>query len=93
MWAASWKAAYGIFLQDLVNRSLILWKVHSVHLLFSVPAVKGVEFGLGFGFADLYGSEANDAILYDHGFRTATNHNGGINGRHFKRYAYPTAVQ
>ncbi|MCR0204345.1 chorismate synthase [[Clostridium] innocuum] len=50
------------------------------HLLFSVPAVKGVEFGLGFGFADLYGSEANDAILYDHGFRTATNHNGGING-------------
>lgn len=50
------------------------------HLLFSVPAVKGVEFGLGFGFADLYGSEANDPIAYDHGFYTKTNNNGGING-------------
>lgn len=50
------------------------------HLLFSVPAVKGVEFGLGFSFADFYGSEANDAITYDNGFRTATNNNGGING-------------
>lgn len=50
------------------------------HLLFSVPAVKGVEFGLGFGFADCYGSEANDAIIYDHGFATKTNNNGGING-------------
>lgn len=50
------------------------------HLLFSVPAVKGVEFGLGFSFSDFYGSEANDAITYNNGFRTATNNNGGING-------------
>lgn len=50
------------------------------HLLFSVPAVKGVEFGLGFGFGDLYGSEANDAFYYDNGVKTKTNNNGGING-------------
>lgn len=50
------------------------------HLLFSVPAVKGVEFGLGFDFANLYGSEANDAIYYDQGVKTKTNHNAGING-------------
>ncbi|MEF2781545.1 MAG: chorismate synthase [Clostridium sp.] len=50
------------------------------HLLFSVPAVKGVEFGLGFQFADLYGSEANDAIGFTNDFYTKTNHNGGING-------------
>lgn len=53
------------------------------HLLFSVPAVKGVEFGLGFDFANHYGSEVNDAIIFDqneHRVKTATNHNGGING-------------
>lgn len=50
------------------------------HLLFSVPAVKGVEFGEGFDFAKLYGNEANDAILFDGKVKTATNHNGGING-------------
>ncbi|WP_416327096.1 chorismate synthase [[Eubacterium] hominis] len=50
------------------------------HLLFAVPAIKGVEFGLGFGFSDLYGSEANDAIYYDGSVKTKTNHNGGING-------------
>ena len=50
------------------------------HLLFSVPALKGVEFGLGFGFANRYGSEANDAIIYTNQVETKTNHNGGING-------------
>lgn len=50
------------------------------HLLFSVPAVKGVEFGDGFGFAGLYGSEANDPIFWQNGVKTATNRNGGING-------------
>lgn len=53
---------------------------HLAHLLFSVPAVKGIEFGLGFGFADKYGSEANDALCYDTAVKTKTNNNGGING-------------
>ena len=50
------------------------------HLLFSVPAVKGVEFGIGFEFANLCGSEANDAFYFDGRVKTKTNHNGGING-------------
>lgn len=49
-------------------------------LLFSVPAVKGVEFGIGFGFADKKGSEANDSFYYENGVKTHSNHNGGING-------------
>ena len=49
--------------------------------LFSIGGIKGVEFGSGFGFADLYGSQANDAFcLEDREIRTKTNHNGGING-------------
>lgn len=51
------------------------------HALFSVPAVKGVEFGEGFAFADMKGSEANDAFeVKDGKVVTRTNHNGGING-------------
>ena len=51
------------------------------HLLFSIPAVKGVEFGAGFALADWHGSRANDAFcLRDGAVATATNHNGGING-------------
>ncbi len=51
------------------------------HALFSVPAVKGVEFGLGSGFADLLGSEANDPfVMKDGRVQTETNNNGGING-------------
>lgn len=51
------------------------------HALFSIPGVKGVEFGLGFGFADLYGSEANDPFVTDgEKIFTKTNNNGGING-------------
>ena len=51
------------------------------HGLFSIPAVKGVEFGEGFGFADMKGSEANDAFeVKDGKVVTKTNHNGGING-------------
>ena len=51
------------------------------HALFSIPGIKGVEFGLGFGFAEKYGSEANDPFATD-GERifTLTNNNGGING-------------
>lgn len=51
------------------------------HLLFSVPAVKGVEFGEGFGFAAMRGSQANDAFrMADGKVTTVTNHSGGING-------------
>ncbi|MBO6054692.1 MAG: chorismate synthase [Oscillospiraceae bacterium] len=51
------------------------------HALFSVPAVKGVQFGEAFGMADARGSEFNDPFYMDDGtVRTVTNHNGGING-------------
>lgn len=52
------------------------------HALFSVPAVKGVEFGDGFALADMRGSEANDAYRIGSGGKsvTDTNHNGGIGG-------------
>ena len=51
------------------------------HALFSIPAVKGVEFGDGFALADRKGSEANDAFVVEDGLvSTKTNHNGGING-------------
>lgn len=50
-------------------------------LLFSVPAVKGVEFGLGFAFAQIKGSKANDSYYYEGEIvRTMTNNNGGILG-------------
>jgi chorismate synthase len=51
------------------------------HALFSIPGVKGVEFGLGFAFADVYGSEGNDTFAIKDGkVVTETNNNGGING-------------
>jgi len=52
------------------------------NLLFGVPAVKGVEFGSGFDFAGMKGSEANDAYILAAGdkIKTKTNHNGGILG-------------
>ena len=51
------------------------------HLMFGVPAVKGIEFGLGFDLAKMKGSNANDAFYYDNGIvKTKTNNNGGING-------------
>ena len=51
------------------------------HLLFGVPAVKGIEFGEGFAIAKMRGSEANDPFATD-GKRifTATNHSGGMQG-------------
>lgn len=51
------------------------------HVVFSVPAVKGIEFGAGFGFADMRGSTANDSFFFENDeIKTTTNNNGGING-------------
>ena len=51
------------------------------HMLFSIPAVKGVEFGAGFALADLQGSTANDLFRMEDGKAvTVTNNSGGING-------------
>ena len=49
--------------------------------LFSIGGIKGVEFGLGFDFANKKGSEANDEFkVVDGKIITTTNNNGGING-------------
>ena len=51
------------------------------HLLFSIPAVKGVAFGDGFGLCAMRGSGANDAMRVQDGRVTCeTNHNGGVTG-------------
>ncbi|GIV41895.1 MAG: chorismate synthase [Vicingaceae bacterium] len=49
------------------------------HAVFSIPAIKGIEFGSGFAAARMFGSEHNDPVIDDKG-TTATNHSGGING-------------
>lgn len=49
------------------------------HLIFAIPAIKGIEFGSGFSAARMYGSSHNDAIINQEG-KTQTNHAGGING-------------
>lgn len=49
-------------------------------LVFSIPGVKGIEFGKGFEFANMFGSQANDEFVYQDGIKTVSNNNGGING-------------
>lgn len=50
-------------------------------LVFAIPAVKGIEFGIGFGAADLFGSENNDEFrIKDGQVVTTTNNHGGILG-------------
>jgi chorismate synthase len=49
------------------------------HLIFSIPAIKGIEFGAGFKVAEIKGSEINDRIIDGKG-TTKTNNSGGING-------------
>ena len=51
----------------------------AAHLIFSIPGVKGIEFGAGFAAARSRGSHNNDLIADRHG-TTATNNDGGING-------------
>ena len=51
------------------------------HALFSIPAVKGVQFGAGFDLADSLGSLFNDSFFMEEGqVKTASNNNGGVNG-------------
>ena len=51
------------------------------HALFSVPAIKGVQFGDAFDMVNGRGSEFNDSYyISDKEIKTMTNHNGGING-------------
>lgn len=51
------------------------------HLLFSIPGVKGVEFGAGFDISRMKGSEANDEYYIDGDkIKTFSNNNGGILG-------------
>ena len=51
------------------------------HGLFSIPGIKGVQFGAGFDGTDLRGSEFNDPFRMEGGqVRTLSNNNGGING-------------
>jgi chorismate synthase len=49
------------------------------HIVFAIPAIKGIEFGSGFGAASMNGSEHNDNIIDTSG-KTETNFAGGING-------------
>jgi len=49
------------------------------HAVFSIPAIKGIEFGSGFSAAKMKGSEHNDSIINEFG-ETSTNHAGGISG-------------
>ena len=49
------------------------------HLAFSVPGIKGIEFGNGFKATELRGSENNDPIIDQTG-KTKSNNSGGING-------------
>jgi chorismate synthase len=49
------------------------------HLVFSIPAVKGISFGAGFAATKMTGSQHNDALIDEKG-ATKTNHAGGING-------------
>lgn len=49
------------------------------HAVFSIPAIKGIEFGSGFAAARMFGADHNDA-LQDASGKTATNHAGGVVG-------------
>lgn len=49
------------------------------HIVFSIPAVKGIAFGSGFNATKMLGSEHNDTIINANG-KTKTNNSGGING-------------
>ncbi len=49
------------------------------HIIFSIPAIRGIEFGTGFAAAKMFGSRHNDPLENKTG-KTTTNHAGGIVG-------------
>jgi chorismate synthase len=49
------------------------------HMVFAIPATKGIEFGSGFAAAKMYGSEHNDKFVEKTG-KTKTNYAAGVNG-------------
>ena len=49
------------------------------HAVFSIPAIKGIEFGAGFRGIKMFGSDHNDSIVNASG-KTKTNHAGGVVG-------------
>lgn len=49
------------------------------HIIYAIPAVKGIEFGSGFAGSRMWGSEHNDMLISADG-KTGTNNAGGING-------------
>ncbi len=49
------------------------------HIVFSIPGIKGIEFGAGFSASRMKGSQFNDILINKEG-KTATNYSGGING-------------
>jgi len=49
------------------------------HIIFSIPAIKGIEFGVGFEAAKMHGSKHNDPFINDKGV-TSSNNAGGLNG-------------
>ena len=62
-----------------VNHFLIQLNRLLAHVVFAIPAVRGIEFGTGFAAAKMFGSEHNDAIM-EMGGKTKTNHAGGVVG-------------
>lgn len=67
--------------QGLGEPNYMGFESHLSHLLFCIPGMRGVEFGSGFDAVTMQGSMHNDPIrLEESGYKTTTNHAGGIVG-------------
>jgi len=85
--AISKKDSIGGLIECTIKNTPIAWgepffdsiESNISHIIFSIPAIKGIEFGAGFAAANMTGSEHNDNIISADG-TTQTNNAGGING-------------